>query len=157
MIDHPDGNASKGQVLLVDDERSISDLPYMVLEDEGYEVTAAANGLEALTIFHRVVRPFDLLVTDCQMPGMGGFELARACSRRTPELAVLYMSGSYADEELRANLATGRRGFLAKPFSGAELLRRTKQLLALCFCRSCVSCSTRASATDSEVRGAGPE
>src|SRR5690348_11099438 len=108
MINRPDENASNGRILLVDDEEAISDLLFTLLEGEGYEVTAAPTGLDALSIFQRALRPFDLLLTDCHMPGMDGIELARACSRRIPDLAILYMSGACPVEELRADLATGR-------------------------------------------------
>ncbi len=138
MIHQMDQDVSNGRILLAEDEEAISDLLFTLLEGEGYEVTAATTGLDALSIFQRALRPFDLLLTDCHMPGMDGIELARACSRHAPDVAILYMSGAHPVEELRADLATGRRDFVPKPFSGPDLLRRIRHLLAPRFDRSLV-------------------
>jgi CheY-like chemotaxis protein len=116
------------RILLVDDRNSVRDYVYTLLDSDGYEVLAAGNGPEGLTILHRSLRPVDLLVTDCEMPGMTGLELARACARRTRNLGVLYISGSGPDEELKAELATSRRAFLLKPFRGGELLHKVREL-----------------------------
>jgi CheY-like chemotaxis protein len=117
------------RILLVDDENSVRDPLYTILERGGYEVLAASNGPDGLTIFRQARRPIDLLVTDYSMPHMSGLELARECSRLSGELSVLYVSGSGPDEELQAELQARKRGFLAKPFRGAELLRKTRELL----------------------------
>jgi len=118
-----------GRILLVDDDNSVRDSLYMLLESAGYEVLSASNGLDGLTIFRQSVRPVDLLVTDYNMPQMSGLELARECSRLFPGLRVLYVSGSGADEELEADLQASKRAFLAKPFRGDDLLRKARALL----------------------------
>jgi CheY-like chemotaxis protein len=117
------------RILLVDDESTVRDSLYTILERGGYEVLAASNGPDGLTVFRHSRRPIDLLVTDYRMPHMSGLELARECSRLYSELSVLYVSGSGPDEELQAELHARKRGFLAKPFRGAELLRKTRELL----------------------------
>jgi two-component system, cell cycle response regulator CpdR len=117
------------RILLVDDDNSVRESLYTLLERDGYEVLASSNGPEALTIFRRSVRPIELLVTDYNMPRMSGLELARECSRLSGELGVLYVSGSHPDEELQTDLRTRKRGFLAKPFRGNELLRKARELL----------------------------
>jgi len=117
------------RILLVDDESKVRDSLYALLESAGYEVLAASNGPDGLTIFRQSVPPIDLLVTDYNMPRMSGLELARECSRLFQELKVLYVSGSRPDEELQADLQAGRRDFLAKPFRGDDLIRKTKALL----------------------------
>lgn len=117
------------RILLVDDDSSVRDSLYTLLESAGYEVLAASNGPDGLTIFRQSVRPVDLLVTDYNMPQMSGVELARECSRLFPELRVLYVSGSSADDALQADLQASKRGFLAKPFRGDDLLRKARALL----------------------------
>ncbi len=62
---------------------------------------------------------------------MTGLELAYECCRPNRELRVLYVSGSMPGHDLRADLAMGRRGFLAKPFRQSDLLRSAKALLAM--------------------------
>lgn len=119
----------RSRILLVDDDSSVRDSLYTILERDGYEVLAASNGPDGLTVFRQSRRPIDLLLTDYSMPRMSGLELARECSRLCGELSVLYVSGSGPDEELRAELQAPKRGFLAKPFRGAELLRKTRELL----------------------------
>jgi len=117
------------RILLVDDEKSVRETLYTILERDGYEVLAASNGREGLNIFRQSIRPIELLVTDYNMPDMSGLELARECSRLRDGLRVLYVSGSWPDEELNADLQARQRGFLAKPFRGNDLLRKARELL----------------------------
>lgn len=117
------------RILIVDDENSVRDSLYAVLESAGYEVLAASNGPDGLTIFRQSVPPIDLLVTDYNMPQMSGLELARACSGVFGKLRVLYVSGSRPDADLLADLQAGGSGFLAKPFRAQELLRKARELI----------------------------
>ena len=117
------------RILLVDDENSVRDSLYSLLESDGYEVLSASNGSDALTIFRQSTRPIELLVTDYNMPRMSGLELARECSRLSRALSVLYVSGSCPNEELQADLQAPKRAFLAKPFRADDLLRRARALL----------------------------
>lgn len=120
---------SRPTVLLVDDEKTIRNLLYTLLESEGYEVLAACSGREALSIFRQALPPVDLLVTDLEMPEMTGLELARECTRLCRGLSVLYISGAQPDQHLRADLRAHRRAFLPKPFRGDDLLRKARELL----------------------------
>jgi len=122
--------AARRRILLVNDDDSVRDNIYRLFENDGYQVIAAQNGVEALTIFHTSAQPIDLLVTDCDMPLMSGFELAQACLRRNPQVAILYISASRPDEELRTDLSTGRRGFLSSPFAEDDLLAKVGYLLS---------------------------
>jgi CheY-like chemotaxis protein len=119
----------RSRILLVDDETSVRDSLYTLLESDGYRVLAASNGPDGLAIFRQSIPPIDLLVTDYNMPQMSGLELARECLRLRCELSVLYVSGCRPDEELQADLQARKRGFIAKPFRGAELLRKARELL----------------------------
>jgi CheY-like chemotaxis protein len=117
------------RILLVEDENAIRDSLYTLLENAGYEVLAASNGPDGLTIFRQSVPPIDLLVTDYNMPQMSGLELARECARLFGGLRVLFVSGSSPDAELLADLQARGDGFLAKPFRGKELLRKARELI----------------------------
>ena len=119
----------RGRILLVDDQSSVRDALYTLLESDGYEVLAASNGPEGLKIFRHSTPPIELLVTDYDMPQMSGLELARECSHLTHDLRVLYVSGSGPDAELQADLQAPNREFVAKPFRGVDLLRKARQLL----------------------------
>jgi CheY-like chemotaxis protein len=128
------------RILLVDDENSVRDSLYELLESNGYEVLAASNGPDGLTIFRQSARPIELLVTDYNMPQMSGLELARECLLLHRELRVLYVSGSRPDAELQADLQAPNRGFLAKPFRGNDLLRKARALLPVESTRLSLEC-----------------
>jgi CheY-like chemotaxis protein len=119
----------RSRVLLVDDNRGCRDALYALLESDGYEVLAAGNGPDGLTIFRQSTRPVELLVTDYDMPRMSGLELARECARISCEVCVLYVSGSHPDDQLGTDLQERKRAFLAKPFLADDLLRKARELL----------------------------
>ena len=121
----------RSRILLVDDQDSVLQSLYAILERAGHEVLAAHSGAEALTIFRQSIRPIELLVTDYNMPYMSGLELARECSLLWRGLSVLYVPGSSLNEELKADLQGRNRDFLAKPFRGNDLLRKVRALLLI--------------------------
>ena len=125
----PHCTSIRTRILLVGRQNSGRDSFYVLLEREGYDVLAANNGAEGLAICRRSIHPVDLLITDYEMPGMSGLELARECARLCFDLRVLYVLTVPPDEHLRADLQTRDRGCLARPFRGNDLLHKTKQLL----------------------------
>ena len=134
MIDFSEQNEKPLRLLLVDDDVAVRRLMYAVFESGGYDVLAAGSGLEGLAIFRRSSHPVDMLVTDFNMPGMTGLELARACWRFHPGMVALFVSGRDPDRELQSELkprgAPRRCDFLAKPFHGRELLHKARRLSA---------------------------
>jgi CheY-like chemotaxis protein len=122
---------SAATVLVVDDQDILRLLMCKTLESGGFRVLAASNGEDALTLYRRARPPIDLLVTDYRMPGMTGVELACECTSLNRNLSVLYVSGSMPGEDLLADLAMEKRGFLAKPFRQAKLLCSAKAVLAM--------------------------
>ncbi len=122
--------ASGARILLVEDEDMIRDVARHFLEQAGHRVVEAANGRDALDRFASSREPFDLLLTDVVMPGMGGLALARALRESAPGLRVLLMSG-YA-QELAGPEGSDARSlpFLAKPFDAAGLRHAVASALA---------------------------
>lgn len=107
--------ASRGRVLLVDDEDLVRLSTADMLSDLGYEVVEASSGAQALQLVAEGADP-QLLITDHLMPGMSGDELARHIRMQTPDLPVLIISG-YADVTgIAADLPR-----LTKPFRVGEL------------------------------------
>lgn len=100
-------------VLIADDEPAIVDLLAQFLEDEGYEVECATDGLMALEMM-RKSRP-DLVIADVMMPKMDGFELLDELAANSEAVPVILMS---------AAVVSRREGvpFIAKPFDLGELL-----------------------------------
>jgi len=78
------------KILVVDDNEMLCRLACDILRTEGYRAVPASNAAEALRAFEE--EEFDLLVTDSQMPGMSGLELARAVRDRSPHFPVIVMT-----------------------------------------------------------------
>src|SRR4051794_27136861 len=86
-------------VLVVEDEEIVRELVCEVLEDQGYNVLCAMDGIEALDLAENYDGEIHLLVTDVIMPHMNGPELAGKLSRLRPDMRVLYVSG-YSDNDI---------------------------------------------------------
>jgi CheY-like chemotaxis protein len=80
------------RVLVVDDDTRVREVLSEQLAKRGHTVVAAAGGVEALAMLERV-EPVDLVVTDLGMPGMNGWELARAIRTRWPRLPIVLLTG----------------------------------------------------------------
>jgi PAS domain S-box-containing protein len=110
-------------VLVAEDEDTVRRFVRIVLEQEGFRVLEATNGVEALGVFAAADPSVDVLLTDIVMPLMGGAELAEKLHAVRPGLRVILMSGFVRDVALR-HPATGRPlPFLQKPFDIADLSR----------------------------------
>jgi len=113
----------RSRVLVVDDSLSVRRAIASLLEDQGYEVALARDGLEAVKSLD-AVRP-DVLLTDLEMPNMNGLELA-AHVRSRPELAaltVIMITSRSMDKHRRQALSAGVNVYLTKPYTDHELLQ----------------------------------
>jgi two-component system response regulator MprA len=113
-------------ILVVDDDRKITDMLRRTLAYEGYAVTTAADGNEALTKA-QTHRP-DLVVLDWLMPGPDGIEVARRI-READDIPILMLTARDAVENRVTGLDSGADDYLIKPFTPAELLARIRALL----------------------------
>ncbi|MCH7825591.1 MAG: response regulator [Acidobacteria bacterium] len=118
----------KGTILVAEDEEHIRGLLIAVLQDNGYEVIVASNGVEALELIEENGKKIDLLLTDVVMPEMGGPELADELEARNPGLKVVFMSG-YSEEIVGSRLSAEHRVLLEKPFSLPTLLDRVRSAM----------------------------
>jgi len=109
---------AKPLIMVVDDEESLRLVLRAVLRAHGFRVLVASRGDDALRICKRIRRPIALMVTDLQLPGLSGFELAEEAARLRPRMPVLFISGGFRDHDckIRERLGPGRE-FLAKPFN----------------------------------------
>ncbi|MDR9500700.1 MAG: sigma-54 dependent transcriptional regulator [Desulfurivibrionaceae bacterium] len=107
-------------ILIVDDEPNYLIVLQDLLEDEGFEVFTANNGQEALHICRDT--DLDLVLTDMQMPGMGGMELLTKIKDETPQLPVIMMTAFGEVDKAVAAMQAGSFNFLSKPFKNDELL-----------------------------------
>ena len=118
----------KGHVLIVDDESSISATLEGILADEGYEVSKADNGIQALEMVKSF--PPDLILLDIWMPGMDGIEVLKAVKEFQSDLEVIIMSGHGSiDTAVRAT-KLGAFDFIEKPLSLESLLSTINHALA---------------------------
>jgi two-component system response regulator HydG len=108
------------RLLLVDDEESVRTSLSANLEVEGYEITEAANGTDAVELVRQ--QPFDLVLTDMRMPGMNGLEAFRAIREVRPGTVVLLMTGFANETMVGEALAEGAYAMLPKPVSIPHLL-----------------------------------
>jgi signal transduction histidine kinase len=119
----------KEAVLVVEDETAVRTLISQVLQNYGYRVLEAGNGIEAWgEVSRNAAEPVDLLLSDIVMPEMGGVELADLVRTLLPDIRILFMSG-YADEiEIDEMLSMGR-AFIKKPFLPESLVAKVRQTL----------------------------
>lgn len=108
-------------ILIAEDELDIRNLLKLQLEQEGYSVFAAKNGIEALEILQNKV--IDLAVLDVMMPQLDGFNLLRKI-RQTSNLPVIFLTARGDDMDKILGLGIGADDYLVKPFSMAELVAR---------------------------------
>ncbi len=117
------------RILVAEDEDRVRELIVHTLRAHGYQVTAAANGEEALRALEAGGWNSDLVIADVVMPLMGGRELADRLAERRPGARILYISGYTEDASFHSHLAETGRDFLAKPFALAGLARKVRQVL----------------------------
>jgi DNA-binding NtrC family response regulator len=108
------------RVLVVDDDDALRESLELVLAEEGYEVTAAADGRRALERIS--AEPIDIVLCDVRMPGMDGMELLPELVRRLPNATVVMMSAFGSSDLAVEALRRGAYDYLAKPFQPSEIL-----------------------------------
>ena len=113
-------------ILVVDDEPQLRHIFRRLLTAGGYQVRVASDGPQALAMAEDGT-PVELLVTDLRMPSMHGVDLAREVQQRRA-VKVLFMSGQSDAADLDRALAGSDTAFIAKPFSGPELLAAVRTL-----------------------------
>ena len=97
---------------------------------DGHDITTASDGAEALEILGRTGSPFDLMLTDIQMPVMDGIALALSAARDYPDVTILLMTG-YAEQRERASgLSAIAHDVISKPFSVADIRTAVADALA---------------------------
>jgi DNA-binding response OmpR family regulator len=113
-------------ILIVDDERNVSQLSRMYLVADGFRVETVTNGKDALERV-RSSRP-DLVVLDLMMPGMDGWEVCRRL-RAAGDIPIIILTARTDDVDKIVGLEIGADDYLTKPFNPRELVARVKAVL----------------------------
>src|ERR687894_602837 len=108
----------KGSVLVVDDEEIMRDVLETLLSGEGYRVELARTGEEGLEAYGR--RPFDVVLLDVSMPGMGGLRTLEEILKADPEAVVVMITAYATFDTAVAPWERGAFGCIRKPFKNEQ-------------------------------------
>ena len=114
------------RILAVEDDERIRTAVKLALEDEGWSVTEAATGEDALQHFQQ--EPADVVLIDIMLPGIDGFEVCRSI-RRTSDVPIVMVTARADTHDVVAGLEAGADDYLTKPFAPKELSARIRALL----------------------------
>jgi len=117
------------RILVVDDEKVISDIIQKNLTSLGYTVQARTSSLEALALFKAMPAKFDLVITDMTMPQMTGDALARKLMKIRPDLPVILCTGFSEKMTNEKSETIGIKAFLQKPLLKAEMGHMIRKVL----------------------------
>lgn len=109
------------RVLLIDDEDDVRTMIYAALEKKGYQVAASADAETAVELLTQ--KPFDIVLTDIQLPGMSGLELLSQVTRTYPSIGVILMTAFDESYDMKEAMLVGAQEYLIKPFDLDELYR----------------------------------
>jgi DNA-binding response OmpR family regulator len=114
-------------VLVVDDDPTVSDVVRRYLEQDGFEVRLAADGLTALAAVR--AEPPDLVILDLMLGGIDGLEVCRRLRRDRPDLPVVMLTALGEEADRVVGLEVGADDYVTKPFSPRELVLRVRSVL----------------------------
>ena len=117
---------SAGRILVIDDDPQIRRAMRATLTSRDYQVNDARTGEEGLEMLRAA--PYDLVLLDINMPGMGGIETCRLI-RSSSEIAIIMLTVSNAEKDKVEALDAGADDYITKPFSMPELLARIRAAL----------------------------
>lgn len=118
------------RILLADDDPTTLDLVGRTLEADGHEVIRCMDGQEALQRLSAAPQGFDLLISDLDMPGLDGVELASRAAAAAPQLRILLMSGFGTGVDPAEELGIPIAGFVSKPLSLDQMREAVTSALA---------------------------
>ena len=117
----------KAKLLIAEDDANIRAGLVATLESEGYDVTAAADGAQALKLFPQ--EKFELVLLDIMMPKASGYDVCRELRARGARVPVLFLTAKGEEIDKVVGLKLGADDYVTKPFGVKELLARVEALL----------------------------
>jgi CheY-like chemotaxis protein len=107
------------RILVADDEPLMRNLILRILESEGYQVTLASSGTEALE--HLRKEKYDILLSDIKMPGLNGIDLLKNVKASFEDMVVIMMTGYGEAYSIKQALMDGADEYITKPFKNQEI------------------------------------
>lgn len=117
----------KARILIAEDDSNIRLGLIATLESDGYTVTAAGDGAQALKLFPQ--EKYDLVMLDVMMPLQSGYEVCRALRSRGSQVPILFLTAKGEEIDKVVGLKLGADDYVLKPFGVHELLARVEALL----------------------------
>jgi two-component system response regulator RegX3 len=114
------------RILVVEDELGLREGLCDLLSGDGHEVSAAADGAEAVA--RGLAEPFDLVVLDLMLPRLDGIEVCRRLRSARPGMPVLMLTARGGEDDVVRGLGEGADDYVTKPFGARELLARVRAL-----------------------------
>lgn len=114
------------RILLVEDEESISGPLAFLLEREGFDITVAATGPDAVALFD--AGAYDLVLLDLMLPGLPGTEVCRTI-RASSQIPIIMLTAKDSEVDIVVGLELGADDYITKPYSTRELLARVRAAL----------------------------
>lgn len=118
---------TKGNLLIVDDEKSIREILYEVLTVQGYECYRAESGQSALNLLGK--KQVELVLSDILMPGMSGVDLLKEAKKNDPDLAFVMVTAIHAAETAIEAMRLGADNYIMKPFKLDEVVLSVEKAL----------------------------
>ena len=118
-------SGAKPRILIVDDEPSMREMLRIVLRRDGYDVTVAANGKQAIEILQR--ERIDLLLSDIRMPDLSGVEVLRTAKETNRDLVAFMMTAFASTDTAVEAMRLGAVDYFTKPFSMDEMRLKVRQ------------------------------
>ena len=122
----PSKEAMVSRIMVVDDERVVTEVVEQYLRREGYEVSLASDGVSALRLAQEWVP--DLVILDLMLPGIDGLEVCRQI-RKGSTVPIIMLTARGEETDRIVGLELGADDYVAKPFSPRELVARVKSVL----------------------------
>jgi len=125
----PEVEMGNETILLIEDEETVKNVISTSLSKLGYNIFAAGNGNEALSLLKKMENPPDLIISDVVLPGISGRKLIENILLQFPQIIVLYISGYADDTIVHHGVLEDGIPFLQKPFTAATLAHKVRELL----------------------------
>jgi two-component system, cell cycle sensor histidine kinase and response regulator CckA len=123
-------DATGQMILVVEDEVPMLNLLKKILEDAGFRVVTAKDGIEAIDVYSRNQPDVDLVLCDMALPKLGGWTVYLALKERNPQVRMILTSG-YLDPKVKSDMVKGGvRDFIPKPYIPETILKSVRQALA---------------------------